>query len=341
MPRSGKAARERSDRIYEIQLSAGIGVPSGQACLRQIRCRCAGRKENTVSMYELIQLSQRSCYIQSPAKIGLVRLEGPEVCLIDSGSDKDAGRRVRQHLDANGWRLTAIYNTHSNADHIGGNKYLQGQTGCRIYAPGIECAFTRHPVLEPSFLYGGYPCKEMRHKFLMAQESDALELTAECLPEGLESIPLPGHFFDMVGFRTEDGVVYLADCLSSRETLDKYQIGFLYDVAAYLDTLVRVKAMEAKWFVPALAEVSEDVSALAQYNIDKVLEIAEKITGICQGPLCFEAILQRLFSAYGLTMNFQQYVLVGSTIRSYLAWLKDGGRLEALFEDNMLLWRRK
>ena len=341
MPRSGKAARERSDRIYEIQLSAGIGVPSGQACLRHIRCRCAGRKENTVSMYELIQLSQRSCYIQSPAKIGLVRLEDPEVCLIDSGSDKDAGRRVRQHLDANGWRLTAIYNTHSNADHIGGNKYLQGQTGCRIYAPGIECAFTRHPVLEPSFLYGGYPCKEMRHKFLMAQESDALELTAECLPEGLESIPLPGHFFDMVGFRTEDGVVYLADCLSSRETLDKYQIGFLYDVAAYLETLERVKAMEAKWFVPAHAEVSEDVSALAQYNIDKVLEIAEKITGICQGPLCFEAILQRLFSAYGLTMNFQQYVLVGSTIRSYLAWLKDGGRLEALFEDNMLLWRRK
>ncbi len=341
MPRRGKAARERSDRIYEIQLSAGIGVPSGQACLRQIRCRCAGRKENTVSMYELIQLSQRSCYIQGPAKIGLVRLGGPEVCLIDSGSDKDAGRRVRQHLDANGWRLTAIYNTHSNADHIGGNKYLQGQTGCRIYAPGIECAFTRHPVLEPSFLYGGYPCKEMRHKFLMAQESDALELTAECLPEGLESIPLPGHFFDMVGFRTEDGVVYLADCLSSRETLDKYQIGFLYDVAAYLETLERVKAMEAKWFVPAHAEVSEDVSALAQYNIDKVLEIAEKITGICQGPLCFEAILQRLFSAYGLTMNFQQYVLVGSTIRSYLAWLKDGGRLEALFEDNMLLWRRK
>ncbi len=341
MPRSGKAARERSDRIYEIQLSAGIGVPSGQACLRQIRCRCAGRREKTVSMYELIPLSQRSCYIQSPAKIGLVRLEGPEVCLIDSGSDKDAGRRVRQHLDANGWRLTAIYNTHSNADHIGGNKYLQGQTGCRIYAPGIECAFTRHPVLEPSFLYGGYPCKEMRHKFLMAQESDALELTAECLPEGLESIPLPGHFFDMVGFRTEDGVVYLADCLSSRETLDKYQIGFLYDVAAYLETLERVKAMEAKWFVPAHAEVSEDVSALAQYNIDKVLEIAEKITGICQGPLCFEAILQRLFSAYGLTMNFQQYVLVGSTVRSYLAWLKDGGRLEALFEDNMLLWRRK
>ena len=291
-------------------------------------------------MYELIQVSKRSYYIQSPAKIGLVRLDGRDVCLIDSGSDKDAGRKVRQLLDANGWRLTAIYNTHSNADHIGGNKYLQGQTGCKIYAPGIDCAFTRHPVLEPSFLYGGYPCKELRHKFLMAQESDAQELTEDCLPEGFGIVPLPGHFFDMVGFRTPDDVVYLADCLSSRETLDKYQIGFLYDAAAYLDTLEMVKSLRAKMFVPAHAQAAEDVTALVQYNIDKVLEIADKITGICIEPLCFEAVLQRLFMDYGLTMNFEQYVLVGSTVRSYLAWLKDTGRMNALFENNMLLWQR-
>ena len=291
-------------------------------------------------MYELIQVSEQSYYIQSPAKIGLVKLNEQDVCLIDSGNDKDAGRKVRQLLDANGWRLTAIYNTHSNADHIGGNKYLQGQTGCKIYAPGIDCAFTRHPILEPSFLYGGYPCKELRHKFLMAQESDAQELTQESLPEGFAIIPLPGHFFDMVGFRTPDDVVYLADCLSSRETLDKYQIGFIYDVAAYLNTLEMVKALRAKMFVPAHAAASEDVTELAQYNIDKVLEIADKITGICREPLCFEAVLQRLFTDYGLTMNFEQYVLVGSTVRSYLAWLKDTGRLNAVFEDNMLLWQQ-
>jgi len=291
-------------------------------------------------MYELIQVSEQSYYIQSPAKIGLVRLNERDVCLIDSGSDKDAGRKVRQLLDANNWRLTAIYNTHSNADHIGGNAYLQRQTGCKIYAPGIEAAFTRHPVLEPSYLYGGYPCKDLRHKFLMAQPSEARELTPDCLPEGFELIPLPGHFFDMAGFRTPGGVVFLADCLSSRETLEKYQISFIYDVAAYLDTLEMVKGITAKAFVPAHAAAAEDVKELAQYNIDKVWEIAGKITGLCREPLCFEAILQKLFTHYGLTMNFEQYVLVGSTVRSYLAWLKDTGRLEALFEDNLLLWRR-
>ncbi|OUQ25908.1 MBL fold metallo-hydrolase [Lachnoclostridium sp. An131] len=291
-------------------------------------------------MYELIQISEHDYYIQSPAKIGLVKLNDTEVCLIDSGNDKDAGRKVRKLLDEHEWTLKAIYNTHSNADHIGGNKYLQGQTGCKIYAPGIECDFTRHPILEPSLLYGGYPCKDLRHKFLLAQESGAEYLTKETLPEGFELIPLPGHFFDMAGFRTPDDTVYLADCLSSRETLDKYQIGFIYDVAAYLNTLEKVKTLKARLFVPAHAEAAKDITELAQYNIDKVNEIADKIVSLCKEPLGFEVILQRLFTEYGLVMNFEQYVLVGSTVRSYLAWLKDTGRLNAVFEKNLLLWEK-
>lgn len=292
-------------------------------------------------MYELIQITDASYYIQSPAKIGLVKLNDKEVCLIDSGNDKDAGRKVRKILDANEWKLTAIFNTHSNADHIGGNRYLQGQTGCKIYAPGIDCDFTRHPILEPSFLYGGYPCKDLRHKFLLAQDSAAEYLTKDVLPAGFEMIDLPGHFFDMVGFRTPDNVVYLADCLSSRETLDKYQIGFIYDVAAYIRTLEMVKTLNAAMFVPAHAEATEDISSLAQYNMDKVWEIAGKIVEFCKEPLCFEVILQRLFTHYSLAMNFEQYVLVGSTVRSYLAWLKDTGKLDARFENNLLVWERR
>ena len=288
-------------------------------------------------MYELIPITDRSYYIQSPAKIGLFRINDTEVCLIDSGNDKDAGRKIRKLLDSRGWKLTAIYNTHSNADHIGGNHYLQAQTGCKIYAPGIDCAFTKYPILEPAFLYGGYPCGEPRHKFLLAQESSAKELTHDVLPEGFEIIPLPGHFFSMVGFRTPDNVVYLADCLSSRETLDKYQISFLYDPAAYLQTLEMVKSLNADLFVPAHAPATRGIAELAQYNIQKVLEIAEKIVELCSEPLCFEALLQKLFAEYALTMNFEQYVLVGSTVRSYLSWLKDTGRVSARFENNLLV----
>lgn len=141
-------------------------------------------------MYELIKAGACTYYINCPAKIGVYTEDQEKVWLIDSGSDKEAGRKVRQILDKEGWKLQGIINTHSNADHIGGNRYLQNQTGCRIYAGGIEGAFTRYPVLEPSFLYGGYPCRDLRHKFLMAQESQVCELGAEGFPKELEILPL-------------------------------------------------------------------------------------------------------------------------------------------------------
>lgn len=291
-------------------------------------------------MYELVRVTESVFYIQSPAKIGLILTGEKEVCIIDSGNDRDAGKKIRKILNAEGWKLKAIYNTHSHADHIGGNRFLQAQTGCRIYAPGIECDFTRHPILEPIGLYGGNPPKELRHKFLMAQESEVFPLTEEVLPAGWEMIPLPGHSFDMTGFRVCDDVVFLADCLSSEATLDKYQVGYLHDVEAYLDTLEKVCSMKARIFIPSHADPAEDIAPLARKNIEKVHGISDKILQICSVPKNQEEILKDLFDSFGLAMTFEQYALIGSTLRSYLTYLKGKGFLEAEFDRNMLFWKR-
>ena len=50
-------------------------------------------------------------------------------------------------------------------------------------------------------------------------------------------------------------MVFLADCISSRETLDKYAVSFIYDVGAYLETLDKVERMGAAMFVPAHARI--------------------------------------------------------------------------------------
>ena len=292
-------------------------------------------------MYELIQVTESAYYIQCPAKIGLVRTGPDGVFLIDSGSDKDAGKKVRKILDANGWKLKAIYNTHSHADHIGGNAYLQRLTGCPIYAMGIERDFTEHPVLEPAFLYGGNPPGELRHKFLMAEPSEVRALPFGPSSGELERTWLPGHSWDMTGYRTADGALYLADCLSSAETLEKYRISFLVDPGAYLNTLEIVKKMEAKVFIPSHAEATDDIVPLAELNIRAVNEIADSIAEICQKPASFESLLAALFRRYDLTMTFEQHALVGSTVRSYLTWMKDTGRVRAFFEDNVLLWQTK
>lgn len=290
-------------------------------------------------MYELGQVGPQSYYINCPAKIGIYAQSEREVYLIDSGNDKEAAKKVLKIADVKGWTIKGILNTHSNADHIGGNSFIQNKIGCPVFSSGIEADFTRHPVLEPSFLYGGYPCKNLRNKFLMAKESVVTDFSSPEFPKEVEIIPLPGHFFDMVGFRTPDNTVFLADCVSSRATLEKYGVTFIYDVAAYLETLANIETLKADIFVPSHAEVCNDVSELAEINRQKVYEIEQVIKVICDTLKTTDDIISEIFRRFNLTMTIEQYVLVGSTVRSYLSWMKDRGVIDFTTDNCMLLWK--
>lgn len=290
-------------------------------------------------MYELIQISENDYYIDCPSKIGIVKIGSTGVVAIDSGNDKDAGKKVLKHIEANGWQLKAIYNTHSHADHIGGNKLLQDRTHCSIYAKGQEAAYANLPALEPITLYGGYPLQELQNKFLMAQASNVQPLTAEALPARWELLDLPGHSFDMVGFRTPDDTVFLGDCLSSAETLAKYGIGYLWNPEDSLHTLEKVQELTAKVFVPAHAPVCSDVSELVKINLDALNEVSSRILSLCAENITFEALLRKIFEAYSLQMNVQQYALIGSTVRSFLSSLCRNGKVQFSFENNCMLWK--
>ncbi len=290
-------------------------------------------------MYELQQVGPQSYYINCPAKIGIYALSKHEVYLIDSGNDKEAAKKMLKIADSKGWSIKGILNTHSNADHIGGNAFIQNKIGCPVFCSGIEADFTRHPILEPSFLYGGYPCKNLKNKFLMAKESIVTDFSSSKFPKDVETIPLPGHFFDMVGFRTPDNTVFLADCVSSRATLEKYGVTFIYDVAAYLETLSNIEELKAEIFVPSHADPCDDISELAEINRQKVYEIEQVIKTICDTPKTTDDIISEIFRKFNLTMTIEQYVLVGSTVRSYLSWMKDRGVLDFATNNWMLSWK--
>jgi hydroxyacylglutathione hydrolase len=65
----------------------------------------------------------------------------------------DAGEIARQ-LEAKGWRLTHILNTHHHADHAGGNLALKRETGCTIVGPRADAA--RIPGIDVAVAEGDF-----------------------------------------------------------------------------------------------------------------------------------------------------------------------------------------
>ncbi len=339
---------------------------------------------------------------RGPTNLGLYVFgqgDAARAVVIDSGGDEDAGRRIVRECERLGVRLAAVLNTHSNADHCGGNAFVKRRTDCAIAATEIEAAFLQYPHLEPSFLAGGYPQKAIRNKFLMAPPSRATHLleppcqfvldesgtidirhgvasagsrgpertlraaspgdtTSPAGGQGAEPasggflatvgggalhiIALPGHYFGMIGVRTPDRVFFAADALAGASILEKYHIFFFYDVAAELETLTMLEKIEAEWFVPSHAEPVRDIRPLVDLNRAKIFEIAEVIVGLVQkgkNGASLEDVVAEVCAHYGIVLNADQHVLVGSTIRSYLSWLCDQGRLEYGFERNRMVFR--
>lgn len=291
-------------------------------------------------MYELVKINENDYYIDCPSKIGVVKISDTDVVFIDGGNGKDSAKKALRVIEAEGFTLKAIYCTHSHADHIGGCKLLQDRTGCKIYAKGIECYVTNKTVIEPSMLYGGYPYKDIMHRFLMAQSSICEELTEDNLPEGMQMLDLSGHSYDMTGFVTKNGTAYMGDCLSNKETLEKYGIFFLWNVEKFLETLEFVKTVQADNFVFSHVETLTDIKEIANYNIKVTNELSEKIVNYCKTPQTFENILKTLFDEYGLNLTAEQHVLISSVLRSYLSYNFEKEKIRYFFENNTMYWEK-
>jgi len=152
---------------------------------------------------------------------------------------------------------------------------------------------------------------------------------------------LPGHFLDMIGLKTPDNIIFIADSLFSEEIINKYHLFFLYDIKSHLETLQKLKNINADTFIPSHSIPTSSIKKLIDINESEVTEIISTILSFCERAVAFNQILSRVCKKYEINLNANQYVLVSSTIKSYLSFLGEKGELEMFFSEGNVFWKKR
>ena len=235
-----------------------------------------------VNKMELLEIKENVWYIPNVVNIGVVKDDDNSVVLIDTGIDKNIGKKIIKLLDKEKLKIKAIINTHSHADHCGGNKYIKETTGADIYAPNIESTIIQTPYLEPWYLYSGAaPLEDLQNKFLMADPSRVdftipyKQLSLKFNEIKLSVVPLPGHSLNQVGFEA-DSVFFCADVLFAENILTKYKVPYLTDLNQTIESLKLVRNSQFDFYVPSHAKPSANLTELIDLNLQVLVEIESR-----------------------------------------------------------------
>ena len=116
----------------------------------------------------------------------------------------------------------------------------------------------------------------------------------------------------------------------------------MLDVASFLDTLEKLRSIRADWYVPSHGDAVTRIDETAEMNQIAVLQTISCIMKILKKkPHTAEELLTEVANANGISMKLPQYVLIGSTLRSFLTSLYEKGRITYEIADNKMLWKAR
>lgn len=284
---------------------------------------------------KLRKIGKRTYCLENVVNIGFYLLNNCDICLIDSGSSKDYAKIIDKILIENNWNLKYIINTHSHADHIGGNNYLQNKYNCEVFSSRLESYFINIPVLEPAFMYGASPIKDVMNHVFYAKESVCKDINGVEI-EGLQVISLTGHSIDQIGIVTSDKVCFAGDAYSSTNIVEKYSIQYIYDVGKYIKSLQSLLDSNYDYYIPAHGMIEKKSSAFntLEKNLETCLNVKDIILSIVGKKITISDLVKKVFEKYNIKINSVQYHVVLATIKAYLKYLEENEKVVFGYEDN-------
>lgn len=297
----------------------------------------------------LVQLSERVHALLAGVNCAIVDLGGSRALLVDSGQDKEHGRKIRKALDQLGLSPSVILCTHSHADHYGGNAYLLRQfPEAQVWAPEVEADIIRAPILEPIYLFhGAKPLPELTSKWLQAEASPVHRVVGEGHEElhgvALRLLDVRGHAHRQLAVLVDD-VLLATDALFGAATLDKYPFPFSQDVGGQLGSIDKLTVLAEEGAVrvalPGHGEPTEALAELAERNRRALEAAAGVIEEACTGVGTEEVLANATEKMGAIMTDLARYHLNFTTITAYLGWLREQGRVSASLQGGRLLWTR-
>ncbi|MBQ7118182.1 MAG: MBL fold metallo-hydrolase [Clostridia bacterium] len=291
-------------------------------------------------MFEVRRIRGNTYYFEAFTNVGIYRLDDNRVVLIDGTDHKRMAKAINNYLSAENLTVDTIICTHCHVDHICGNKDFYEKYGCRILSTEKEKPFIAQPDLEGSFYFNGIDTDKSRNPFFTVEPTVIETLSLDNLPEGLEIISLPGHAFDMIGVRTPDDVVFLADSILSEKTWTEHRAPFFHNVNESIATLKKLKDIKAEVYVPSHNSPLTDIKYLADYNISKLEELKKIAFGLCDGK-GFDTMFTEFLNQLALEIKTEKYVSYSVMLKNILQSLVEDGRIKAIIENNKFIYVKK
>jgi glyoxylase-like metal-dependent hydrolase (beta-lactamase superfamily II) len=291
---------------------------------------------------DLVKIAGPAHYLPGRVNIGAIVGDG-QAALIDTGLDESAARKAVQAVEQAALRLAAVINTHSHADHCGGNAFVVKRTGAPIYAPPVEAALIQHTEFEPFFLFGAAPFKAIDSKWFHAAPTPVAHiLDAKVILCGveLEVLPVAGHSMNQVAIATTE-VAYLADALMAPEILERYPIQYCYDVLGHRATLERLATLQRDWYVGAHFPPTQDLQPLLAANRANLERTAAAVLDALRPAATTEEVVRGAAEALGVPpMDPPAYLLNAAAVKAHLSAHVREGRVSFEIQDQRPLWRR-
>ncbi len=292
-----------------------------------------------------LRLSERVYALTGPVNSAIVVAQPGQAVLVDTGQDADHGRRIRRTLAELELTPVAIINTHSHADHFGGNDYLVRQfPEARVHAPPFEAAIIRSPYLEPVYLFhGAKPPVEMTSKWLQAKPSPVHEEVEEGPLEvagvRLELIDTSGHAHRMLSVLVDD-VLLASDAVFGPATLERYPLPFGQDIGNQKMAHDAVARSGAGTVLPGHGDPVEGTDEIVEANATAIAKAEAAVLAACE-DVTTEEVLARVGDMLGLVMNdLARYHLNLCTVSAYLSHLREAGAVQVAVGGGRLTWRR-